>query len=130
MDPSTLFAMIFGSEKFVPLVGEYICVYCVVAYVAVCEYGCCIMILLESDGPSDTYSNAIIFNTQSLFTGELKLASQMQAEESEASNPKLKKFRQKKREVQCAVNLVQKVQPFLDNGGDEEVRSAAVSVLC
>lgn len=23
VDPSTLFAMIFGSEKFVPLVGEY-----------------------------------------------------------------------------------------------------------
>jgi len=62
-------------------------------------------------------------------SGELKLASQMQAEESEASNPKLKKFRQKKREVQCAVNLVQKVQPFIDLNGDEEVRVQRF-VLC
>ena len=63
------------------------------------------------------------FCTTQSHPGELKLASQMQAEESEASNPKLKKFRQKKREVQCAVNLVQKVQPFIDLNGDEEVRA-------
>ena len=74
VDPSTLFAMIFGSDKFVPLVGE------------------------------------------------LKLASQMQADESEASVPKLKKFRQKKREVQCAVNLVQKLQPYIDLDFNEEVK--------
>jgi hypothetical protein len=55
------------------------------------------------------------------FTGELKVASQMQADESEVSVPKLKKFRQRKREVQCAVNLVQKLQPFLDLKENEEV---------
>jgi hypothetical protein len=45
----------------------------------------------------------------------------MQADESEVSVPKLKKFRQRKREVQCAVNLVQKLQPFLDLKENEEV---------
>ena len=34
-------------------------------------------------------------------------------------HPKLRAFHQKKREVQCAVNLAQKLQPFLD--GDEEL---------
>lgn len=53
--------------------------------------------------------------------GELKLASQMQADETENSVPKLKKFRQKKREVQCAVNLAQKLQPFIDNNENAEV---------
>mmetsp|Transcript_22556 Transcript_22556/g.45386 ORF Transcript_22556/g.45386 Transcript_22556/m.45386 type:complete len:612 (+) Transcript_22556:55-1890(+) len=72
VDPSTLFAMIFGSEKFVPLVGE------------------------------------------------LKVASQMQQDESEQSVPKLKKFRQKKREVQCAVNLTHKLQPFIDLNENEQ----------
>lgn len=57
-----------------------------------------------------------------LYTGELKLASQMQAEETEASVPKLKKFRQKKREVQCAVNLALKLQPFIDSNENAEVR--------
>jgi hypothetical protein len=33
-------------------------------------------------------------------------------------HPKLKAFHQKKREVQCAVNLAQKLQAFVD--GDEE----------
>lgn len=56
------------------------------------------------------------------FAGELKVASQMQQDESEQSVPKLKKFRQRKREVQCAVNLAQKLQPFLDMGENEEVR--------
>lgn len=53
----------------------------------------------------------------------MKLASQMQDEENEAHNhPKLKKFRQKKREVQCAMNLVQKLQHYIDLNGDAEVR--------
>lgn len=48
----------------------------------------------------------------------------MQDEENEAHNhPKLKKFRQKKREVQCAVNLVQKLQHYIDLNGDAEVSS-------
>ncbi len=47
----------------------------------------------------------------------------MQDEENEAHNhPKLKKFRQKKREVQCAMNLVQKLQHYIDLNGDAEVR--------
>jgi hypothetical protein len=81
VDPATLFAMIFGSEKFVPLVGE------------------------------------------------LQLASQMQQEEGEggaggnsaAHQSQLKKFRQKKREVQCAVNLAAKLQPYVDNENEEVV---------
>jgi hypothetical protein len=81
VDPATLFAMIFGSEKFVPLVGE------------------------------------------------LQLASQMQQEEGEggaggnsaAHQAQLKKFRQKKREVQCAVNLAAKLQPYVDNENEEVV---------
>ncbi|KAJ1418486.1 X-domain of DnaJ-containing-domain-containing protein [Ochromonadaceae sp. CCMP2298] len=75
MDPSTLFAMIFGSDKFVPLVGE------------------------------------------------LKVATQMQegGEGEEGPAPaKLKAFRQKKREVQCAQALAEKLQPFVTSGGNEE----------
>ena len=45
----------------------------------------------------------------------------MQAGEGETDNPKQKKFRQKKREVQCAVNLAQKLQPFVELNGDEAV---------
>eukprot|EP00602_Paraphysomonas_sp_CaronLab_P007527 CAMPEP_0185019430 /NCGR_PEP_ID=MMETSP1103-20130426/2045_1 /TAXON_ID=36769 /ORGANISM="Paraphysomonas bandaiensis, Strain Caron Lab Isolate" /LENGTH=553 /DNA_ID=CAMNT_0027549749 /DNA_START=109 /DNA_END=1770 /DNA_ORIENTATION=+ len=72
MDPGALYAMIFGSEKFEPLIGE------------------------------------------------LQLASQMQSEVDTDSkvHPKLRAFHQKKREVQCAVNLAQKLQLYVD--GDEE----------
>ena len=83
MDPSTLFAMIFGSEKFEPLVGE------------------------------------------------LKLATQMQMDEEHAGqNSKLLKFRQKKREVQCATNLAVKLQPFLDSEGNEEVKFYITEISC
>lgn len=86
VDPSTLFAMIFGSEKFEPLVGE------------------------------------------------LKLSSQMQANESTESNyPKLKKFRQKKREIQCAVNLANRLQTYIDLNENVQVRlllSSFRTVLC
>ena len=58
LDSSTLFAMIFGSEKFEPLVGE------------------------------------------------LKLASQMSEQTAgEYEHPKLRAFKQRKRIVQCAINL-------------------------
>eukprot|EP01038_Epipyxis_sp_PR26KG_P010779 gene10779-14474_t len=73
VDSSTLFAMIFGSEKFIPLVGE------------------------------------------------LKLASQMQSVEAEGSNPKLESFKQRKREIQCALNLVTKLQPYIDSEENETV---------
>jgi hypothetical protein len=76
MDSSTLFAMIFGSEKFVPLVGE------------------------------------------------LKLATQMQADATDNNGPfsqKIEEFRQRKREIQIALNIVKRVQPFLDNGQDQKV---------
>lgn len=63
-------------------------------------------------------------------TGELKVASQMQQDESEVSVPKLKKFRQRRREVQCAVNLAQKLQPFLDLNGNEEVGVGSGWSLC
>lgn len=77
MDSSTLFAMIFGSERFVPLVGE------------------------------------------------LKLATQMQdqitkgerlrGEEEDPYQSKIDAFHQRKREIQVAKNLAQKLQPFVDN---------------
>lgn len=77
MDPSTLFAMIFGSEKFVPLVGE------------------------------------------------LKLATQMQQANDNSNDNvnsnKLMKFRQRKREIQCALNLVQKLQSYIDLCASDEV---------
>ena len=79
MDPSTLFAMIFGSDKFVPLVGE------------------------------------------------LKLATQMQQSDSDNSSDnninssKLMKFKQKKREIQCALNLVTKLQVYIDLCANDEV---------
>ena len=81
VDSSTLFAMIFGSEKFIPLVGE------------------------------------------------LKLSAQMQATEAVLHNTKLLQFRQKKREIQCAVNLVAKLQPYLDSNEDLEVKSSFLSTI-
>lgn len=79
VDPSTLFAMIFGSEKFEPLVGE------------------------------------------------LKLAHQMQLEEHEVNNPKLVKFHQKKREIQVALNLAAKLQPYIDSKGDADAFKAGLT---
>jgi curved DNA-binding protein CbpA len=70
MDSSTLYAMIFGSEKFIPIVGE------------------------------------------------LKLATQMSENEGEQSNHKLLAFRQKKRELQCALNLATKLQMYIDANED------------
>lgn len=71
MDSGALFAMIFGSEKFEPLVGE------------------------------------------------LQLATQMNAESEAANDPRFRAWKQKKREVQCAVNLAAKLQQFIDDGCDE-----------
>lgn len=78
MDSSTLYAMIFGSEKFVPLIGE------------------------------------------------LKVTSQMQeiAENSlntSSQKAKLEAFRQKKREITCAINLRDKLQRYIDADENEEV---------
>ena len=38
----------------------------------------------------------------------------MQAKDAESQNPKLDSFRQRKREIQCAMNLAGKLQPFID----------------
>eukprot|EP00596_Hydrurales_sp_CCMP1899_P000062 CAMPEP_0119043032 /NCGR_PEP_ID=MMETSP1177-20130426/16361_1 /TAXON_ID=2985 /ORGANISM="Ochromonas sp, Strain CCMP1899" /LENGTH=618 /DNA_ID=CAMNT_0007010211 /DNA_START=212 /DNA_END=2068 /DNA_ORIENTATION=+ len=75
MDPGALFAMIFGSEKFEPLVGE------------------------------------------------LQLASQMQegGDDPALQHHKLKHYKQRRREIQCAVNLAAKLQPYVDSGGNEEM---------
>jgi curved DNA-binding protein CbpA len=79
MDSSALFSIIFGSEKFEPLIGE------------------------------------------------LKVASYMQQAMAQANGqvteepPLLTKFRQRKREVQCAVNLVAKLQPYVDSNGNIEL---------
>ena len=70
MDSSTLYAMIFGSEKFIPLVGE------------------------------------------------LKLATQMQALETDSKDNRIAYFHQKKREIQCAVNLAKQLQAYVDGNGD------------
>jgi hypothetical protein len=140
VDPATLFAMIFGSEKFVPLVGEctgatvkssiirarITCVFCVGAWSHLSRrrLRCpqCILVLLLGAPLYPSLSHFIFTRLYFTRTGELKLASQMQQDESEQSVPKLKKFRQRKREVQCAVNLAQKVQPFIDLNENEEVR--------
>jgi curved DNA-binding protein CbpA len=76
MDSGAMFAMIFGSEKFEPLVGE------------------------------------------------LELASQMK-EADNHSHPKLRVFRQRKREIKCAVNLASKLQSFVDSE-DEAAFTAAL----
>jgi len=44
------------------------------------------------------------------------------AESSMEASPfanKLQAFKQKKREIQCALNLVQKIQPYVDSNGDQ-----------
>lgn len=72
MDSGALFAMIFGSEKFEPLVGE------------------------------------------------LKLATEMQAETVQEAHPKVLAFKQRQREVKCALNLAEKLQRFVILGCDRE----------
>ena len=77
VDSGALFAMIFGSEKFEPLLGE------------------------------------------------LQLASQMQIGEGPDAeirmHPKLLAYKQKLRQVQCALNLAKKLQPYIDSGGDKDI---------
>eukprot|EP00607_Mallomonas_marina_P008810 CAMPEP_0182417468 /NCGR_PEP_ID=MMETSP1167-20130531/1956_1 /TAXON_ID=2988 /ORGANISM="Mallomonas Sp, Strain CCMP3275" /LENGTH=619 /DNA_ID=CAMNT_0024591077 /DNA_START=366 /DNA_END=2225 /DNA_ORIENTATION=+ len=71
LDPGAMYGMIFGSEKFEPLIGE------------------------------------------------LQLASQMKAEvegSAHSHNSKLKAFKQKQREVKCAVHLASRLQIFVDDG--------------
>ena len=53
--------------------------------------------------------------------GELKIASQMQMKENEKQNNKMDAFRQRKREIQCALNLVEKLQPYIDSGANDQV---------
>lgn len=81
MDSAALFAMIFGSENFEPLVGE------------------------------------------------LQLASQMQEDSEIHNHPKVRTFKQKKREVKCAVVLATKLQAFVDSGNElvfkESIREEA-----
>jgi hypothetical protein len=79
MDSSTLYAMIFGSEKFIPLIGE------------------------------------------------LKVTSQMQSlmDPTSAASSKVELFRQKKREVTCAINLREKLQRFIDLQENEEAFHAS-----
>lgn len=50
----------------------------------------------------------------------------MQAGEDDHSNPKLKKFRQRKREITCALNLVTKLQVYIDLNGIKEVYKVSV----
>jgi DnaJ-domain-containing protein 1 len=86
MDSSTLYAMIFGSEKFIPYIGE------------------------------------------------LKLTSQMQQQLNNAHNneedpyyEKLLAFKQKRRELECAKNLLAKLQPFIDADALDEEAAKKVS---
>ena len=76
MDPGALYAMIFGSEKFEPLIGE------------------------------------------------LTLASHLGGDDGDDMHPRLKDFKQKQREVRCAVTLAEKLQIYLDNGEEEFIRQA------
>ena len=55
--------------------------------------------------------------------GELKIASQMQMKENEKQNNKMDAFRQRKREIQCALNLVEKLQPYIDSEANDQVES-------
>lgn len=82
IDSNTLFAMIFGSEKFVPLIGEL------------------------------------------KITSQMQLAEQFVGKDSGRSSyvqNKLLVFRQKRREVQCALNLSKKLQPYVDSNGNKDV---------
>jgi hypothetical protein len=80
MDSGALYAMIFGSEKFEPLIGE----------VKLASQ------MSQTDGASKVWI--------ALFS--LLIACQ--------DPPQLVNFRQRKREVQCAVNLSQKLQQYVD----------------
>ncbi len=73
---------------------------------------------------------AMIFGSEKFdsLLGELQLASQMQAMQAQdsagsgsvESHPKMKAFKQKKREVKCAATLVEKLQSYVDSKGVNE----------
>jgi hypothetical protein len=53
------------------------------------------------------------------------MASHMSGDEdADSVHPKLKEFKQKQREVRCAVHLAEKLQVCLDNGEEEFTRRA------
>ena len=107
MDSAALFAMIFGSEKFIPLgVPE-------IGYSHLAILGYCMIHLT-------------IFFLFMYVVGELKIASQIQMKENEKQNNKMDAFRQRKREIQWALKLVEKLQPYIDNGANDQV----ISCLC
>lgn len=66
---------------------------------------------------------AMIFGSEKFdsYVGELQLASQMQADSDIHSHPKVRAFKQKKREVKCAVALATKLQTYIDGGCNSEV---------
>ena len=59
-----------------------------------------------------------------LCVGELSLASHMGGDDDADIHPRLKEFKQKQREVRCAVNLAEKLQLCLDNGNEDFTRRA------
>lgn len=67
---------------------------------------------------------AMIFGSEKFntYVGELKLATTLQSAFEGEENPqssKLLAFKQKKREIQCAINLANKLQGFVDSGNKE-----------
>ena len=74
---------------------------------------------------------AMIFGSEKFesYLGELQLATQMQEMTNAAdqtntntheNHPKIKKFKQRKREVKCASQLVDKLQCYIDAKGTNE----------
>ena len=106
MDSAALFAMIFGSEKFIPL-GRKLIV--------------CTGYILKAQNKILNWCWLFVWHLY--VVGELKIASQMQMKENEKQNNKLDAFRQRKREIQCALNLVEKLQPYIDSGANDQVKS-------
>ena len=62
---------------------------------------------------SHPHSSHLLFAT--IFSS---LLFQAEMENDMMSHPKLKNFKQRKREIQCAMNLAAKLQSYIDSGGD------------
>jgi hypothetical protein len=133
VDPSTLFAMIFGSEKFEPLVGELQLASQMQVGTDMFSISYLYVIGTRDLKLSDWCDSTLPFVYNLICCIEKKFLTALcayvhlclcalpQAQSEAELHPKLLALKQKKREINCALNLVLKLQPYIDSNGDEKL---------
>lgn len=99
LDSNTLYAMIFGSEKFEPLIGE-----------------------LQITSQFQLMQQQQQMQDESSEGGEAKDVTK-----ASYIHQKLSAFKQKRRIVQCAVNLAEKLKPYVDSDGNKDYFIASLT---